>query len=56
MVSVTLTEGDANGPRDLLARTIPALRRIRVDFPAGDAVWDGALLLTAGGLPPKANR
>jgi undecaprenyl-diphosphatase len=55
MVSVTVTEADANGPRDLLAHTIPALRRERADAPAGDAVWDGALLLTAGGRTPNAD-
>lgn len=49
MVSLVITEKDANGPRDVLARTIPALRRKRTDAPAGDAQWDGLLLLTAGG-------
>jgi hypothetical protein len=49
MVSLALTEEDANAPRDLLARTIPALTRKRIDPPPGDATWDGVLLLTAGG-------
>ena len=56
MVSVTVTESDANGPRDLLARTIPALRRTRAGAPSGDTVWDGVLLLTAGGRSPDSNR
>ncbi|MDH3228480.1 MAG: VTT domain-containing protein [Alphaproteobacteria bacterium] len=56
MLSVMVTERDANGPRDLLARTIPALRRHRADAPAGDAVWDGVLLLAAGGRSPEPDR
>jgi membrane protein DedA with SNARE-associated domain/membrane-associated phospholipid phosphatase len=49
MVSLALTEKDTNGPRDLLARTIPALTRQRADPQRGDADWDGKLLLSAGG-------
>jgi undecaprenyl-diphosphatase len=49
IVSLTMTEKDANSPRDLLARTIPALSRKRIDPPQGDAQWDGVLMLTAGG-------
>jgi len=49
MVSLALTEEDANGPRDLLARSIPALARKRAAPAQGDAKWDGGLLLTAGG-------
>ncbi len=49
IVSLTLTGKDANGPRDLLARTLPALTRKRIDPPQGDAEWDGVLMLTAGG-------
>ena len=49
MVSLALTEEDANGPRDLLARSIPALARKRTAPAQGDAQWDGGLLLTAGG-------
>ena len=49
IVSLTLTDKDANAPRDLLARTLPALIRRRADPPQGDAQWDGVLMLTAGG-------
>jgi undecaprenyl-diphosphatase len=49
MVTLALTEKDANAPRDLLARTIPALSRKRTDPPQGDAEWDGVLMLTSGG-------
>ncbi len=49
MVSLALTEKDANDPRDLLASTLPTLTRQRIDPPQGDADWDGKLLLTAGG-------
>ena len=49
IVSLTLTDEDANAPRDLLARTLPALSRRRADPPQGDAQWDGVLMLTAGG-------
>ena len=49
IVSLTVTEKDADAPRDVLARTIPALTRKRIDTPQGDAQWDGVLMLTAGG-------
>jgi undecaprenyl-diphosphatase len=49
MVSLALTEEDANAPRDLLARNIPALTRKRIDPAPGDAKWDAVLLLTTGG-------
>jgi undecaprenyl-diphosphatase len=49
VVSLALTEKDANAPRELLARVIPALIRKRTDPPQGDAQWDGTLMLTAGG-------
>ena len=49
IVSLALTGKDANAPRDLLARTLPALSRKRIDPPQGDAQWDGGLLLTSGG-------
>jgi undecaprenyl-diphosphatase len=49
LVSLTVTEKDADAPRDVLARTIPALTRKRIDPPQGDAQWDGVLMLTAGG-------
>jgi undecaprenyl-diphosphatase len=49
IVSLAVTEKDADSPRDVLARTIPALTRKRIDPPQGDAQWDGVLMLTAGG-------
>lgn len=49
MVNVALTVKDANEPRNLLARSIPALMREREDPPEGQAKWDGVLMLTAGG-------
>ncbi len=49
IVSLVLTGKDANAPRDLLARTLPALSRKRIDPPQGDAQWDGVLMLTTGG-------
>lgn len=47
MVNVTVTERDANGPRDRLADKIPAIRRTRSSIPASDAMWDGTVLLFA---------
>ncbi len=47
MVSVTVSERDANGPRDLLAAAIPALRRVRTNAPSSDSTWDNALLLAS---------
>lgn len=52
IVSVTLTERDANGPRDLLAEAIPALRRTRSPISAGETGWDGTLLLLDEGRSP----
>ena len=49
IVSLAVTEKDADSPRDMLARTMPALTRKRIDPPQGDAQWDGILMLTAGG-------
>ena len=56
MLSVMITEEDANSPRDLLARTIPVHRRHRADAPSGDAIWDGMLLLATAGPGPNTNR
>ncbi len=56
LVSVTVTETDANSPRDLVADTIPALRRSRTDSAAGDVNWDGAVLLVLLELRSRANR
>ncbi len=56
LVSVTVTETDANGPRDLLADTIVALRRTRTDSGAGDANWDGTVLLVPLALRSGVNR
>jgi len=50
MVSITVTEPDANGPREVLAAAIPGLRRVRTDAPAGDATWDGTVLLAPDGI------
>jgi undecaprenyl-diphosphatase len=49
IVSLAVTEKDADAPRDVLARSIPALTRKRIDPPRGDAHWDGVLMLTSGG-------
>jgi undecaprenyl-diphosphatase len=48
IVSLVRTGKDANTPRDLLARTLPALSRKRINPPQGDAQWDGVLMLTSG--------
>jgi undecaprenyl-diphosphatase len=49
IVSLAVTEKDADAPRDVLARSIPALTRKRIDPPRGDAHWDSVLMLTSGG-------
>jgi undecaprenyl-diphosphatase len=49
IVSLVLTSKDANTPRDLLAGTLPALSRKRIDPRQGDTQWDGVLMLTSGG-------
>lgn len=45
LMVLSVTEDDANGPRDALAGSLPADPRIRAAPPRGDSVWDGGLLL-----------
>lgn len=56
MISVTLTDRDANYPRDQLTHMIPALRRTHSTIPAGDADWDGTVLLIEDESLSRATR
>lgn len=54
MMTLAITEADANGPRDVLDRALHGERRKREDPPLGESVWDGELLLAASPLTGPA--